>query len=238
MGCRSELVPFFGLLLLLAPATALVIAPSSTPTRVLVPSRIPLWGGDSAVLGSTMMSPLELGAPGDSSQGPSEFELNLGRAIDALRADFPEFMDRELEWGIYADDVEVRDPSGVQVQGLNAYKQTFAVVRLFRRIMIDEASVTFRLRYDWGRRRIIVHWYTKWTARGVRTLPGHVDGVSHFYLNDDGKIVRHEIDKLLVNSDPLNPPVTGWLAFRQYVLARLADDRRCPAPCCFNLERH
>ncbi|KAJ8604543.1 hypothetical protein CTAYLR_000985 [Chrysophaeum taylorii] len=164
------------------------------------------------------------------SQGPSEYELNVGRCIDVLRADMPAFMDRELNWDIYAKDLEIRDPSGVQVQGLAAYKQIFALVRLFRRIMIDDTSVTFRLRHDPAGKRIVVTWYTKWTARGSRN-PGCVDGVSHFYLNDKGLVMRHEIHKVLVNSDPVHPPYYGWLAFRQYVLAGLDARRRAPVPC-------
>ena len=48
----------------------------------------------------TLETPLEAGR-----RGPSEFELNLGRAIDALRSDVPAFADRELSWDIYSDNV-------------------------------------------------------------------------------------------------------------------------------------
>lgn len=166
--------------------------------------------------------------PSHRPQGPSEYELGMGRCIDALRSDFPEFFDRELDWQIYTKDVEIRDPTGVQVQGLAAYKQIFTVIRLFRRVMIDDVSVRYRLRYDCVRQRVIVQWYTEWRARGAKT-PGHVSGVSHFHLDHQGRVARHEIDKILVNSDPVNPP-NGWLAFRQYVLAGL-DRPVAPVPC-------
>ena len=79
----------------------------------------------------SLETPLEAGR-----RGPSEFELNLGRAIDALRSDVPAFADRELSWDIYADDVQLADPSGVQTRGLQNYKQFFGVIRMFRRVMI------------------------------------------------------------------------------------------------------
>lgn len=168
-----------------------------------------------------------LSQPLTAQKTNSEFELGLGRCIETLRADFPEFMERELVWDIYAQDVEVRDPSGVQLQGLTNYKKVFALVRVFRRFLIDDASVTYKLRYDWGQRRIIVSWWSQWTARGARKA-AFVDGISYFYVNDDGKIARHEIDNVVVNSDPLMPPYGyGWMHFREYVLAGLA---RQPAP--------
>ena len=74
----------------------------------------------------TLETPLEAGR-----RGPSDFELNLGRAIDAL-SDVPAFADRELSWDIYADNVQLADPSGVQTRGLQNYKQFFGVIRMFR----------------------------------------------------------------------------------------------------------
>mmetsp|Transcript_435 Transcript_435/g.567 ORF Transcript_435/g.567 Transcript_435/m.567 type:complete len:276 (-) Transcript_435:77-904(-) len=158
----------------------------------------------------------------------SEFELNLGRCIDALRNDFPHFFDRELEWDIYTNDIEINDPSGVQLQGLAAYKQSFAMIRLFRRVMVDSVELTYRLRYDFHRQIIVVNWYSSWTARGTSRPLAHVDAVSHFHLNQKGLIYRHDIEKIIVNSEKLKPPFgTGWLSLRAHLLAGL--DGRIPA---------
>ena len=94
---------------------------------------------------------LELPSPYESNRKtPSEFELNLGRAIDALRSDVPAFADRELSWDIYADNLQFADPSGVQTRGLENYKQFFGVIRMFRPVLIDDVDIPFKLRYDWA----------------------------------------------------------------------------------------
>lgn len=166
---------------------------------------------------------------GDGRKAPSEFELNLGRAIDAIRSDVPEFADRELQWDIYTPDVQLADPTGVQTRGLSGYKQFFGLIRMFRRVMIDDVDITFKLRYDWSGKKIVVTWYSAWTARGSRT-PAHVDAVSYFHLDDAGKVFKHEVDRVQVGGRPLNPPYSvGWLAFREYVLAGLDGGGGRPA---------
>ena len=157
-------------------------------------------------------------APGDGRKSPSEFELNLGEAIDALKADVPDFPDREPNYGVYTADVQLADPTGVQTRGLTSYKQFFAMIRLFRRVMIDRAEVTYRLRYDWSGKRVIVTWYSSWTARGSRT-PAHVDAVSYFHLNEEGRIFKHEVDRVQINGQMLSPPYgLAWAGLKQGML--------------------
>ncbi|KAJ1457982.1 hypothetical protein M885DRAFT_514526 [Pelagophyceae sp. CCMP2097] len=150
--------------------------------------------------------------PGGGPRSPNEFELNLGRCIDVLRSDFPEFYNRELDWSIYTRGIEVRDPSGVQVKGLDNYKNVFSTIRFFKRVMVDKVDLTYRLRYDWGAKRIVVQWYSRWYAMGSR-VAASVDGVSYFLLDDEGFIERHEIDRVMVNGQALEPPygLGAWL---------------------------
>jgi len=173
----------------------------------------------------TLETPLEAGR-----RGPSEFELNLGRAIDALRSDVPAFADRELSWDIYSDNVQLADPSGVQTRGLQNYKQFFGVIRMFRRVMIDKVDITFKLRYDWSSKIIKVTWYSKWYARGS-SKAAYVDATSSFHLDDQGKVFKHVVDRVQVGGRPLSPPYSvGWLAFREYVLAGLDGPRPAAVP--------
>ena len=164
----------------------------------------------------TLETPLEAGR-----RGPSEFELNLGRAIDALRSDVPAFADRELSWDIYADNVQLADPSGVQTRGLQNYKQFFGVIRMFRRVMIDKVDITFKLRYDWSSKIIKVTWYSKmvrarlskpltWTRRLRSILDDQREGLQARRGSGPGRRAA------------FSPPYSvGWLAFREYVLAGL-----------------
>jgi len=173
----------------------------------------------------TLETPLEAGR-----RGPSDFELNLGRAIDALRSDVPAFADRELSWDIYADNVQLADPSGVQTRGLQNYKQFFGVIRMFRRVMIDKVDITFKLRYDWSSKIIKVTWYSKWYARGS-SKAAYVDATSAFHLDENGKVFKHVVDRVQVGGRPLSPPYSvGWLAFREYVLAGLDGPRPAAVP--------
>lgn len=74
-----------------------------------------------------------------------------------------------------------------------------------------------------------MQWYSRWCAssligpagqqatsgRDVPTL--HVDGISYFELNDEGKIYRHTIEKLLINGVDAEPPYFGLFDVRQWL---------------------
>ena len=151
---------------------------------------------------------------------------------------------------------QLADPTGVQTKGLSSYKQFFGMIRLFRRVMIQNAGagaeiprrasrrrlprrasrrqllstrivedaasstraeatahpnestqvdITYRLRYDWAGKKIVITWYSSWTAKGSRKA-AHVDAVSYFHLDDEGKVFKHEVDRVEVNGRPMNPP--------------------------------
>ena len=155
-------------------------------------------------------------------KGPSEFELNLGNAIDALRVDVETFPDRELRWDVYTDDVVLADPSAVQSRGIESYKQFFGMIRAFRRFVVDRAEVTYKLRYDWSGKRIVVTWYSKWTMKGM-TKAAHVDAVSYFHLNDAGLIFKHEVDRVEINGEACSPPYgLRWGALKARMFDSLA----------------
>jgi len=165
-------------------------------------------------------------------KGPSEFELNLGRCIDALRVDIENFPDRELRWEVYTDDVVLADPNAVQATGLAAYKQFFSMLRTFRRFMIDAVEVTYKLRYDWSGKRVVVTWYSAWTMKG-RRAPTHVDAVSYFHLDDRGLIFKHEVDRVSINGKDVTPPYGGaWEGLRARLFDGLAPREPAPTLAC------
>jgi len=198
-----------------AVASGLVVPPPPRPVTVAEPW---LW---SAAMTETVSLP---------RKGPSEFELGLGESMDALRADLPEFMDRELQWTAYTEDMEFRDPSGVAVRGIAAYRRIHGLLRMLRQFVVEDWTIRYKLRYDWAGKTIVVRWNSRWYVK-ASSAPLHIDAVSSFDVRDaDGKIRRHRVDRVMVNGKPLTPPnELGWFAFRQYVLAGAA--RPCPAPC-------
>ena len=47
---------------------------------------------------------------------PSEYDLNLGNAIDTLRHDYPRLFDEKPDLSIFTPTVELFDPSGKRLQ--------------------------------------------------------------------------------------------------------------------------
>lgn len=85
-----------------------------------------------------------------------EFEINLGRAVDTLKRDYPKLLSNDPSWNIYHTDLEVIDPTGVSLHGLSNYKRAFsfihAVVYMF--YCEEKSCLTFRSTYDWARKSI------------------------------------------------------------------------------------
>jgi len=145
---------------------------------------------------------------GDDEEEDS-FEIHVGRALGTLRKDYPRILQKNPEFKIYDNDLEVVDPSGVKLNGLSGYKNAFdlvhGVINTFYRK--ERSGLTFRLCYDTARRNIRIHWNAEVIPRdifgGDRTAL-HVDGISVYELSrSTGKIVQHRIERTLINDMPI-----------------------------------
>jgi hypothetical protein len=86
-----------------------------------------------------------------------EFEINLGRAIDTLRSDYPTLLTNNPSWHIYHKQLEVIDPSGVSLMGLENYKMAFSFIHgVVKWFYCEEKSAltSIRVGYDWARKCI------------------------------------------------------------------------------------
>merc|ERR1712232_812425 len=74
-----------------------------------------------------------------------EYELNLGKALDTLRSDYPKIFESCPDFSIYDNSLEVIDPSGVTLHGLNNYKNFFRVLRGIVSFFYcaDKSTITF-----------------------------------------------------------------------------------------------
>lgn len=160
-----------------------------------------------------------------------EFEINLGRAMDTLRKDYPHLLYRAPEFSIYHDDINVVDPSGVQLTGLNSYKQSFrfaqSIVGLF--YDKDKSYIKHRMVYDWARGSIRMSWNAVIVPKvvGNRRNALYLDGVSMYKLDTvSGKIIEHKIENVILNNTPLSPPYPTQMLLAS---ALLGTDRRVPA---------
>ena len=86
-----------------------------------------------------------------------EFELNLGRAVDTLKSDYPNLLTTNPSWKIYHSDLEVIDPTGVSLHGLENYKMAFSFIHGVVKWFYCEkksALTSVRVAYDWARKCI------------------------------------------------------------------------------------
>mmetsp|Transcript_31306 Transcript_31306/g.46968 ORF Transcript_31306/g.46968 Transcript_31306/m.46968 type:complete len:483 (-) Transcript_31306:528-1976(-) len=140
-----------------------------------------------------------------------EFEINLGRAVDTLKRDYPKLLTHDPSWNIYHSDLEVIDPTGVSLHGLSNYKRAFsfihAVVYMF--YCEEKSGLTFRSTYDWARKAIRISWNVELVPKmlmgGTRNTL-HVDGISEYYLDrTSGLITEHKVSHLLINDQAVRP---------------------------------
>jgi len=141
-----------------------------------------------------------------------EFEINLGRAVDTLKADYPNLLTKNPDWKVYHDELEVVDPSGVSLHGLNNYKRAFffihGVVKMF--YCQEKSGLTsIRMGYDWARKCIRVSWNVELVPKmiygGIRNTL-HVDGISEYHLDrESGLITEHKVSHLLINDQTVRP---------------------------------
>ena len=141
----------------------------------------------------------------------NDFELHVGKALDTLKHDYPKILTDQPDFSIYDQSIEVVDPSGVKVHGINTYKNSFRVLHALVKFIYcpDLSQITFRMCFDKARQNIRIHWNAKVVPRqifgGYRTTL-HVDGISVYELDaQTGNITQHRIEKLIMNDRPVTP---------------------------------
>jgi len=138
------------------------------------------------------------------------FQMNLGKAMDTLRKDMPSILKKMPDLTIYHDEIMVVDPSGVQITGIENYKNSIKFMQQFMNFWFQEKrnGLQYRLVYDFARSSIKVSWHVTLIPKvplGKRTL--HVDGISMYKLDpDSGKIMEHKFETMSINNTPIVPP--------------------------------
>lgn len=127
------------------------------------------------------------------------------------------------DFTIYHEDLEVIDPSGIQLKGLKNYKSAIAFFQTFIQFWFDTTPgcVQHRIVYDFARSTIRISWTMKLVPKFsiLRSFnrPLYVDGISHYTVcpRNGGKITEHKIEKLLINNTPIVPPYGIWNILQQ-----------------------
>lgn len=140
--------------------------------------------------------------------GPSEYQLNLGKAIDTLRVDHPRLFTHAPDLSIFTDDVQLHDTTGVRLRGKAQYERVFGMLRFIKRAALQQVELTHRM---------VVHEQTirmRWTAKvwlrdpnldmmGMGQIQAklvYLDGVSVYSLNDKGFIYRHRLENVVLRN--------------------------------------
>lgn len=142
------------------------------------------------------------------------FNLNVGKVIDTLQADYPYILQRSPDFSIYSDAIVFENGAdGVSLRGIAGYKRMFDVVRLMRHL-VHGADVKHRLVYDPVLRQVRMRWNLKMWMRpqtgGDSVKPMEMDGISIYCLDDEGMVMRHNLEF----KERINPremaPVVNW----------------------------
>jgi len=138
----------------------------------------------------------------------ADFQMNLGRAMDVLRKDYPLMLFQQPDFSIFHDDISVLDPSGVQLTGLKNYKASFAFLQTLTKLFYSQgrSRIQIRMVYDFCRSSIRISWNVVLEPK-MMGRPLYLDGISMYRLDPvSGKIIEHKIENLMMNQSPLAPP--------------------------------
>eukprot|EP00566_Odontella_aurita_P037505 CAMPEP_0113560248 /NCGR_PEP_ID=MMETSP0015_2-20120614/19328_1 /TAXON_ID=2838 /ORGANISM="Odontella" /LENGTH=236 /DNA_ID=CAMNT_0000461937 /DNA_START=74 /DNA_END=784 /DNA_ORIENTATION=+ /assembly_acc=CAM_ASM_000160 len=157
-----------------------------------------------------------------------EYEINLGRAMDTLRKDYPNMLHKTPDFSIFHKDLSVVDPSGVQLSGLKNYKHSFrflqTVVGFF--YAMESSTVGYRMVYDWARSSIKMSWNAVLVPKvvGNRRNAVYIDGISVYKMDSEsGKIVEHRVENMIINGTPVQPPYGIFTALGEELLQPMGN---------------
>lgn len=132
-------------------------------------------------------------------KSPSVFKLNQGRNIDILNHDYPHLLTRPPEFSIFTPEITLHDPL---VSGMLQYKGLFRMMRFLRHTTMHDSEIMHRIVVR--DETIHVRWSVKlWMDHPL--LPSHsvvhLDGLSLYDLDREGKIYRHTLKNIVLRGD-------------------------------------
>ncbi|XP_010559106.1 PREDICTED: uncharacterized protein LOC104827610 [Tarenaya hassleriana] len=127
------------------------------------------------------------------------YYVNLGHAIRTLREEFPDLFYRELSFDIYRDDIVFRDPMNT-FMGVENYKSILWALRFHGRIFFRALWVEVISVWQPAETTLMI----RWTVHGIHRVPweshGRFDGTSEYKFDKDGKIYKHKVDNIALNT--------------------------------------
>lgn len=146
----------------------------------------------------------------------SEYTLQVGRALDSLKNDYPKILVDDPDYTIYDSSIVARDPSGFEIHGIGKYRQVFSLVHTIVNLFYcpEKSLLTLRMVHDQCHNNIRVSWNAEVVPKqifgGTKTTL-HVDGISVYELKSTGKVREHRIERLLINDKPVERGIVDAL---------------------------
>ncbi|XP_043702983.1 uncharacterized protein LOC122653111 [Telopea speciosissima] len=143
--------------------------------------------------------------PSAQDKQKNDFYVNLGLAVRTLREDLPFIFSRDLNYGIYRDDITFTDPLNT-FTGIENYKLISWALRFHSRILFREIVLEVFRVWQPSENVILIRWNLKGVPRVPWEAKGQFQGTSRYKLDRDGKIYEHKVDNLAFNfPQPLRP---------------------------------
>ncbi|KAJ1636251.1 hypothetical protein T492DRAFT_960672 [Pavlovales sp. CCMP2436] len=184
-----------------APRLGRALRSSTAPTDVTTTVTTP----------SPYFSPKAPEPPEDEKRRQRDFRLNVGKVIDTLQADYPVLFEEAPDFSIFEPGIELTDPSGVSIRGINMYRPCFSLLRLARYAM---ASVEMKSKVcyaaGWDPYKVRVRWNLSFSTMLSPGRTYFVDGVSAYTLSDSGLVKLHELQNVIINGREVEQPFLQW----------------------------
>ncbi|XP_050577876.1 uncharacterized protein LOC126916273 [Bombus affinis] len=168
------------------------------------------------------------------SEDRNPIESNLQNVFDILRKDLPLLFVKQLDYGIYTQDlVFVNNIRGTTSVGIQHYFKQIAFLKIIGHLKYafvkfevlkmtmhpedNSIKVRWRIVGISGTRVFLTFWKIKmWNSKEqVDNTPAWYDGFSTFYVNNDGKVFKHIVDKTMPDqnvTEKFKSPIAAKLA--------------------------
>ena len=83
--------------------------------------------------------------PTQRPRGPTEYDLNVGALVDALKTDYPQLLEAEPDLSQFMDELTFSTPIGASLQGIAKYRRALDALRWARKLAVDEAEIGQRI---------------------------------------------------------------------------------------------